>query len=202
MQRMNIFEPGSQEKDLTAKTAAGLERISQAFKVLLWEKAKELGLSPIQIQILIFVAHHHRQLANVSHLAQEFNVTKPTISDAIKALEKKNLILKDFSSSDSRSYTILLSEKGISTVDASQDFANPLYDQLGNLSKVERETFFAVLKKLIYGLNRRGILSVQRTCFGCRFYEKGQEGHYCNLLEKKLKDSQIRLDCPEFEPVG
>ena len=199
MEKMNVFDPESQEKDLTAKITAGLERISQTFKVLLWEKAKELGLSPIQIQILIFVAHHDRHLANVSHLAQEFNVTKPTISDAIKALEKKNLILKDFSSADSRSYTIVLSEKGISAVDVSQDFASPLYEPLTNLTDTDRATFFEVLKKLIFGMNRRGILTVQRTCFGCRFYDKGQEGHYCNLLEKKLEDSKIRLDCPEFE---
>ena len=199
MKKMNVFDPESQEKDLTAKITAGLERISQTFKVLLWEKAKELGLSPIQIQILIFVAHHDRHLANVSHLAQEFNVTKPTISDAIKALEKKNLILKDFSSADSRSYTIVLSEKGISAVDVSQDFSNPLYEPLANLTDTDRATFFDVLKRLIFGMNRRGILTVQRTCFGCRFYDKGQEGHYCNLLEKKLEDSKIRLDCPEFE---
>lgn len=49
----SIFDPKNQIKDVSSKIVAGLERISEAFKVLLWEKAKALGLSPIQIQILI-----------------------------------------------------------------------------------------------------------------------------------------------------
>ena len=34
--------------------------------------------------------------ANVSYFMKEFNVTKPTISDAVKHWKKKNLIIKDF----------------------------------------------------------------------------------------------------------
>ena len=112
MINMSIFNPEEQENNLSGKIVAGLERISQAFKVLLWNKAKQLGLSPIQIQILIFIAYHKNEYCNVSFLAQEFNVTKPTISDAVRALNKKNLIVKDHSSADNRSYSIFLSEQG------------------------------------------------------------------------------------------
>ncbi len=106
----SAFNPTHQEKDVSSKVVAGLERISEVFKILLWEKAKLVGLSPIQIQILLFIAYHKRNLCNVSHLAKEFNVTKPTVSDAVKVLNKKGFIIKDFSSSDSRSYSILLSD--------------------------------------------------------------------------------------------
>ena len=88
----SIFNPDQQQKDMSSKIVAGLERISEVFKVLLWNKAKEVGLSPIQIQILLFVAFHKDELCNVSHLAKEFNVTKPIVSDAIKALDKKEMI--------------------------------------------------------------------------------------------------------------
>ena len=101
------YNSEQRQNDLSRKISTGLERISQAYKALLWNKAKIFGLSPIQIQILIFLAHHKRQLCNVSLLAQEFNVTKPTISDAIRVLESKKMIIKDYSSPDNRSYTIL-----------------------------------------------------------------------------------------------
>lgn len=187
------------DNDLSRKISTGLERISQAYKALLWNKAKVFGLSPIQIQILIFLAHHKRELCNVSMLAQEFNVTKPTISDAIRVLEKKGIIIKDHSLSDNRSYTILLSGLGEEVVKQTEDFDAPVTLQVEGLKTKEKEALFRILGKLIFQLNRMGILTVQRTCYGCKFYQKHTDSHYCNLLEKPLLDSEIRLDCPEFE---
>tara|TARA_R110000772_G_scaffold33973_1_gene82681 strand:- start:1390 stop:2001 length:612 start_codon:yes stop_codon:yes gene_type:complete len=195
----SIFNPDHQETDVSSKIIAGLERISEAFKVLLWDKAKLLGLSPIQIQILIFIAYHKTEFCNVSHLAKEFNITKPTISDAIRVLDKKGLITKEYSSSDSRSYSIGLSQAGTETIGQISDFANPLKMQLNAVGSSELEALFGTLSKLIYQLNTSGILSVQRTCYGCKFYSKKSDQDYCNLLNKKLLNKDIRLDCPEFE---
>lgn len=194
----STFNPEQQDKDISSKIVAGLERVSEVFKILLWEKAKLVGLSPIQIQILIFVAFHKRNLCNVSHLAKEFNVTKPTISDAIRILFKKELILKDFSSSDSRSYSIVLSDLGTDIVSKTYDFSGPLKNQMDSFSPSELESLFGTLSNLIYKLNRTGILSVQRTCYGCKFYQKDTDSDYCNLLQKELLSTEIRLDCPEY----
>jgi len=195
----NIFDPNKQNDHVSSKIVAGLERISEVFKVLLWEKAKLVGLSPIQIQILIFVAYHKEALCNVSHLAREFNLTKPTISDAVRILDKKELIIKDFSNVDQRSYSIRISPTGEKIVQETEDFANPLQNKLSSFNATEQKQLFQTLSKLIYQLNRSGILTVQRTCYGCTFYEKASNGDYCNLLKKDLLSSDIRLDCPEFQ---
>ena len=197
--KKSTFNPEQQEKDISSKIVAGLERVSEVFKVLLWDKAKLVGLSPIQIQILIFIAFHKQNLCNVSHLAKEFNVTKPTISDAIRVLDKKGLLVKDISLSDSRSYSISLSDLGNEIVSQTYDFSDPLKKQINGFSKSELESLFGTLSQLIYKLNRNGILSVQRTCFGCKFYKKTNDNDYCNLLQKELLSQEIRLDCPEFE---
>jgi len=193
------FNPAQQEKDISSKIVAGMERISEVFKILLWEKAKLVGLSPIQIQILIFIAFHKQNLCNVSHLAKEFNITKPTISDAVKALDKKKLIIKDFSSPDSRRYSILLSELGTNMVSKTYNFSNPLKNQINSFSQIELESMFKTLSELIYKLNRTGILNIQRTCYSCKFHQKQQKSDYCNLLQKQLLNEEIRLDCPEHE---
>ncbi len=195
----SIFNPESQQQDTASKIVAGLERISEAFKTLLWEKATMLGLSPIQIRILLFVAYHKDALCNVSHLAKEFNITKPTVSDAVRILDKKELIVKDFSSSDSRSYTILLSTKGKDIVAQTENFADPLKKQFDGMPSKDFDILFANISKVIYGLHRNDILSVQRTCYGCAFYDKRKGGDYCKLLETSLMPKDIRLDCPEFE---
>ena len=202
MKGKSIFNPEYQNEQRSSKIVAGLERISEVFKVLLWKKATSIGLSPIQIQILIFVAYHKPTLCNVSHVSQEFNVTKPTVSDAVKVLEKKGLIYKEYSPADKRSYTIRLTVPGQEIVADTQDFAHPLKNELQAHSEAELTKLFQSLSQLIYGLNRSGLLTVQRTCYGCRFYEKTPDAHYCHLLEKPLYTKDIRLDCPEFQAKG
>ncbi len=197
-----IFHQDDQNTELSSKIVVGLQRISEAFKVLLWEKAKEFGLSPIQIQILIFVSYHKQEFCNVSYLAKEFNITKPTVSDAVKVLEKKGMIQKDYSSPDSRSYSIFLSEEGKNIVSKTETFVNPIKKQLDSIGQSKLENIFTTLSSLIYQLNRQGILSVQRTCYACKFYEKHQTQDYCNLLQKELLGQDIRLDCPEFESAS
>ena len=195
----SVFNPDQQQNDLSSKIVVGLERISEVFKLLLWEKAKSIGLSPIQIQILVFVAFHKPELCNVSHLAKEFNITKPTISDAVKMLNDKGMIEKDYSSADSRSYSISLSALGKKVVAQTSDFSQPLQTQIDRFSPAELDGLYNSLNQLIFKLNRTGLLSVQRTCYGCKFYEKNNGTHYCKLLQKELLNKDIRLDCKEFE---
>lgn len=135
----------------------------------------------------------------MSHLAKEFNLTKATISDAVKVLALKELILKDYNSKDSRGYNILLSEKGKKIVAETENFANPIQDQLVEFPEADLENLFETLSRIIYELNKNGILTVQRTCYGCIFYNNTQNTDYCNLLEKELQNTDIRLDCPEFK---
>ena len=197
--KKSIFDLEFQNADLPSKISAGLERLSEAFRVLLWEYAKVIGLSPIQIQILIFVAFHDESLCNVSQLAQEFNVTKPTISDAVRVLNKKGLIAKIASPSDKRAYFIALSKEGNAIVKKTQHFAHPIRTLFDQIEKKEQEQFFKTLNKIIFRLNQNGILSVQRTCRNCRFYQKKGVKGFCNLMQKSLLEKDIRLDCAEFE---
>ena len=195
----SVFNQAAQNENITSKIVVGLERISEAFRVLLWEHAKVLGLSPIQIQLLIFVAYHSEHLCNVSHLAKEFNLTKPTISDAIKVLVNKEFIQKIPSATDKRAYSVALTNKGEKIVQNTKHFTKPISKGVNQLNATEQTNLFASISKLIFDLNRNGILSIQRTCFGCRFYQKTDNHHYCQLIKTDLLDKDIRLDCPEFE---
>ncbi len=194
-----MFDPNIQNEDTSSKIIAGLERISEAFKVLLWEKAKEVQLSPIQIQLLIFIAYHEESLCTVSHLAREFNLTKATISDAIRVIHNKALIKKAPSSEDSRSYSISLTTKGKKIVSETEDFPLPIKRHLDALSNKAQETLFATISRLIHQLNQTGVLTVQRTCFSCKYYDTSKKTDYCHLLQKPLTSQTIRRDCPEFE---
>ena len=186
---------------LNDKIIYGLERVSDAFKTLLWEKAKDQGISPIQIQLLLFIANHKTSLANVTQLAIEFNVTKPTISDAIKVLIKKKYLIKDHSSADSRSYYLLISQEGEKLVQTISSYSLPFQKALSKANEKDLEVLYSSITVLISELNKRGVIQIQRSCLSCRFHNGEANNHFCNLLNQKLTNVDIRLDCADHEPT-
>ena len=189
--------------DINGKIITGLARISEVFKTLLWEKAKVHGISPIQIQIILFVSNHKLELCNVSHLAKEFNLTKPTISDAVRVLLQKSLLEKDHSPTDNRRFNLQLTTQGAELLADLSGYFEPVSEELDKMSTTEQNSLFQTITKLIYQLNLKGIIQVQRTCFNCRFYSGNKvDQHHCNFLDKHLPTQEIRLDCGEFEEIN
>lgn len=193
---MPVFDLSEQNADFDKKIVAGLERLTQVFRQLLWDQAKEYQLSPIQVQILVFIRYHRPEYNNVSNLAREFGVTKPTVSDAVKTLEQKNLLLKISDPGDSRRSSLQLTQQGEDIALKSARYSDPFTGWLEGIAPQEKETLWKHIAGLIISFNRAGVISVQRTCYNCRYYEAG--AHYCNLLEKQLLLKDIRIDCPEF----
>jgi DNA-binding MarR family transcriptional regulator len=201
LNNMSVFNLAEQNSNLNNKIVAGLERLSQVFRILLWEKAKEHSLSPIQIQLLIFIQHHSTDKTTISYLAQEFNFTKPTISDAIKVLAEKKLIKKLIDGNDTRSYMIQLTAAGKKIVTEAENFTSPITAIIAKSSKADKTILWQNISNLILLLNKQEIISVQRTCFNCKHYLIKNNNPFCGLLGTKLLTEDIRIDCTEFELV-
>lgn len=195
----SAFDLNHQNLSIESKIVASLERISQAFRVLLWNESKEFSLTPIQVQLLIFLLHHSEEKRKVSYLANEFNMTKATISDTVKALEQKQLIKKEYEPHDTRSYIIQLTKKGRDIAEQTSLFAKQIQVPIDKLHSNDKENLLLSLLNIIHHLNKAGIITIQRMCFTCHFYkttEHGQE-HYCGLLSTKLTHTELRIDCAE-----
>ena len=82
---MSVFNLEEQNTNLDSKIVAGLERLSQVFRILLWEKAKEHSLSPIQIQLMIFIQHHSQDKSSpmvIGYIEVDILIPHPgTIAD-------------------------------------------------------------------------------------------------------------------------
>lgn len=195
----SVFDPQAQIGNSDFKIIASLERLSEGFRVLLWEKAKVLGISPIQIQILIFIQFHSDEKCKVSYLAQEFSLTKPTVSEAVKSLEQKGYIERQTEMADTRSHTIHLTEAGKSVVAHTADFANPMLPGIAKIPSAEKGVLLEQLLGVVGQLQRAGVISMQRMCFSCRFYQKNGDSHFCRFLNAPLENCELRLDCAEFE---
>lgn len=195
------FELSYQNKNVDAKIIAALERVSQAFRVLLWNESKEFSLSPIQVQVLIFLLHHSEEKRKVSYLADEFNMTKATISDTIKSLEQKKLILKKYVPHDTRSYIIHLTQKGKDIAGRTSLFTKELRAPIDTLHEDDKENLLLSLMRIIRHLNKTGVITIQRMCLTCVHYQSSEKGqkHFCKLLNQDLQVTDLRIDCPEYQ---
>lgn len=201
MEEESLFNLDHQVKHLESKIVVALERVSESFRVALWQESKQNKLSPIQIQILIFLLFHSNEKCKVSYLAKEFNMTKATISDAVKVLLQKKVVSKHTDPQDSRSYEIHLTVEGKAIAQKAATFAQPIVEPLHSLSAEKKQVLYESLLELIHKLQKADIISIQRMCFSCSFYQKKQKEHYCRFLKKTLAHQELRIDCAEFEKM-
>lgn len=193
----SAFDLKVQNAKVEDRIVASLEKVSEAFRVLLWEESKRTGLSPIQVQLLVFLVYHSPERATVTNLAREFNMTKPTVSDAVKVLERKNLVTRMNNDADNRSYRLSLTKEGKTVAESSSVFANAIKHQVQTLSVRERSGLLHSLLEVIHLLQKTGVIHSQRMCKTCRFFVPGKVRHYCALMQQPLQASDLRLDCPE-----
>ncbi len=195
------FDLKHQNQSIESKIVASLERIAQSFRVLLWRESKAFSLTPIQVQVLIFLLHHSEEKRKVSYLADEFNMTKATISDTIKTLEQKKLITKEYESHDTRSYIINLTKKGKDIADRTSLFTKEIRTPINQLHQDDKENLLLNLMDVIRHLNRSGVITIQRMCMSCVYYQPSADGqqHFCRLLNQQLHVKDLRIDCPEYE---
>lgn len=191
------FNPSDPLQSQEGKIIVALERISEAFRVLLWNEGKDHGLSPIQLQLLIFLLFHPPEKCKVSFLAAEFNMTKATISDSVKTLLQKALVQKTEDVQDTRSFTLSLTKEGRQIARKAASFASVMEQPLATLSPEQKDAMLSGLLQLIRQLNEAGIITVQRMCFSCRYYSQVKGHHYCALLQARLAAADLRVDCPE-----
>ncbi len=195
------FDLAYQNQSTESKIVASLERIAQAFRVLLWQESKAFSLSPIQVQVLIFLLYHSSEKRKVSYLADEFNMTKATISDTIKTLEQKNLITKEYEPHDTRSYIIHLTKKGKDIAGKTSLFTKEIRTPVDQLHPDDKEGLLLSLLNIIRHLNRSEVITIQRMCMTCTYYRPSAKGqkHFCKLLNQPLYTKDLRVDCPEHK---
>jgi len=186
--------------EIDGKIVDALARVSQAFRVLLRNEGKLNALSPIQIQILVFLLFQSGERCKVTSLARQFDLTKATMSDSISSLAQKCLVEKCSDPADERCYMIVLTERGRELALKSAGFASAIEKPLDMLSTMQKEIIFTGLFQLVGQLHRAGIISIQKMCFTCRHYDQNGGAHYCKLLKKALQNQELKLDCADHQP--
>jgi DNA-binding MarR family transcriptional regulator len=201
---MNNLSKSDQQFELNQVIVLTMERLSQVFKTLLWQHAKQELLSPIQIQFLMFIALDLRSSNCVTEIAREFNLTPPTVSDAVKSLEQKGLVERKVSENDRRRYYLNLTKKGKRVIRSLSNWQNPIMEHLKEFPLQVRETVLIFLLKFVESLKNGALLEEARTCLSCIYFEEdsrrsNNSSRYCLLRKVPLNISDLRLNCFNYK---
>lgn len=199
----SVFD-STDQRNLDRKIAVGIERISQVLKSLLWEQSKTTGLSPIQIQFLIALAYEPEKSWTVGLLAQRYNLTPATVSDALSALENKNLLVRTRGEDDKRTVVLSLTTEGKRLARKLGAWLNALRQHVGELDDHAKPVLLASLMYLIAAFQKDGLISATHMCATCTYFRpnahaKTSTPHHCAYIDKAFGDAGLRIDCPDYE---
>ena len=201
---MKNLHINNHQEDFDRVIVLALNKLSHAFRGLLWAQAKHIGISPIQIQILIYIAQHHQKENRITNIARDFNLTAPTVSDAVKSLEKKKLLKRTVSETDKRKFLLDLTKSGKLLTESLRNWQAPMLQELTYFTQDTRRIVSTFLIKYIDILGNSNVFGEANTCYSCYYFEdmgnpEVKFKHFCAFRQFPLRDFDLRLDCPNYE---
>jgi DNA-binding MarR family transcriptional regulator len=199
----STFDPADQD-NLDRKIAVGFERITQLLKTLIWNESKRSGLSPIQIQFLVALAYDRATQWTVGEIASRFQLTPATVSDALTALESKELVVRTRSEEDKRTVFVALTPEGKRTARSVGKWLNVVQEQIAELGSDEKAVLLQSLIRLIAAFQREGMIATKGMCVFCTYFrpnvhKSATAPHHCAYIDKAFGDAELRVDCPDYE---
>ncbi len=196
-----------QHTDIDQKIVVALERVAQALRTLLWQTAKERQITPLQLQCLLYLALQPPEQCRVSHLADMLDLTRATISQAIKTLEEKGLVYREPWERDRRVALLRLTPRGDAITDQLAAWSKAIRESLALFPMEEKELVMRFLMQLIASLQKEGIITIARMCITCVFFQPNAHPgepapHHCRLLDQPLTPAALRMDCPDYQPAS
>ncbi|WP_188317032.1 MarR family winged helix-turn-helix transcriptional regulator [Solihabitans fulvus] len=182
----------------------GLSRLGQAVRICAYRDAGPHRLSPLQADVVSFLAgdpRPRRQAEIVEALAS----TPPTVSDALRALDGKNLVARHRDPADSRAAAVTLTDEGVAEARRLTLVPTPLREALDAVAPADVEGMLRGVSAMIAALQEHRAIPVSRMCVTCRFFQRdahlrSARPHHCGFVDSPFADAQLRIECPDHEP--
>jgi MarR family transcriptional regulator, organic hydroperoxide resistance regulator len=172
-----------------------IERIASVFRSNLREVASTHGLKLVQLEAMVYLANANRYSDTAGALAEYLGLTKGTVSQTLKTLEARGLVVKRADTEDARIVRCELTPAAVAIVQRA--YPAPLLDGLDD--GLTDEVTLA-LQRLLRSLQRANQMRTFGECRSCRFFQPRAQGGRCALTEEALSSVDMRRLCREHEP--
>jgi DNA-binding MarR family transcriptional regulator len=164
------------------------------------------GLNPAQWEALRFLARANRFSNSPGALTRYLGATKGTISQTVKALERKKLIEKSERPGERRSVVLRLTSAGTELV--AKDPWAELARSCETLGGKTRRRMDRGLSEVLAQEIARRLAPSFGTCATCRFWRSAARTddvrgpHLCMLFDEPLSATESSQICIAHEPAG
>lgn len=187
-------------RSLDSKVVAALDRVGDALHVLARRAAERHDLSSTQLRVLSWLYAGPPPPARGTALARELNVSDATVSDAISALLRKNLVVRRRDPVDGRGRQLELTPAGRRMAATVSRWTAPAEVALSRLERGETEQLLDSLVAVIAKLHDARLLPVSRACGTCAHLDTlhtQPRSYRCLLYDTDLARADLRVDCAD-----
>lgn len=205
---MSSFDPRYRKDNIPGNITIALYRIGQAVGILLRRKGLEHGLSPTQVQALLFLSYARPGVCTIGGLAQRLSCTPATASGVVDALEDRGLVVREPWPQHRRTITLRLTSEGTRLVGQVDDALDDLEAVIRELPEEEQTSLLRATQRVVRRLAERGHVVIYEMCWNCNFFrpnahpEDPAGPHHCAFMDAPLPEADTYTECPDFVPVA
>lgn len=162
--------------------------------------AESHELSSTQMRLLVWLHVGPPPTPHSTTLARELNVADPTVSEAVAALIRKGLVVRDADPSDRRRNHLVLTPEGRKTALTLSRWTAPAEIATSRLERAEAEQLLDTLLSVIARLHEAQMLPAVRACSTCTQLATvgaAQPRYHCLRYDEPMTVADLRVDCAD-----
>ncbi|WP_285671484.1 MarR family transcriptional regulator [Paralimibaculum aggregatum] len=175
--------------DTTERIRAFIHRLARLDAAETWTD----DLNPAQIAALEYLARANRFSRAPSHVAEYLGTTRGTMSQTLKALERKGYLRESRSETDRRSITCHLTDAGIALAAR----RSALADAIAALPAAQRDSLSDGLSAVLAARLEANGGRAFGLCRTCIHHRPAADGAFCALLRLPLRPEEATQICHE-----
>lgn len=178
-----------------------LERLSSLLRSESRHQLAEFGLQPVQFDALCYLASCNRYSNTPKAVTEFLGLTKGTVSQSIKLLESKGLVIKKTDTTDKRVTHLIVSGQGKELV---ENFMPAQILKLASegFSETEQSQIVYMLSAMLRQVQSANNFKSFGQCQTCEYNQKREDGSsLCGLTKEVLSSKDVLLICVEHKVI-
>ena len=172
-----------------------LERLSLLLRNDTRQRGLLHGLQPVQVEALLYLSRCNRYSNTPQAVTDYLGTTKGTVSQTLKALERKGFLAKERDSDDGRVVRLQLTTAGTAVADE-LEVPEILTAALAG-DGAPAEGLEVDLRGLLAAVQRSGRFRTFGACHSCAHFLREKGGFRCGLTREPLSTADSELICRE-----